>query len=261
MELRREPPARGKGASLLMMSPPCDIGVRDLRSFFTERTVLPSAGPENASLAFSWILDNVGGINVNRAAAHCNLDDLRAAASSIAERRLNCRDAWPWGSGSSADWQPSVRFCGWEADIVSDAALNGFQWERHLWTFVHDAFTNDLLNSPPCTNSPTRCRAIGFLDIGVNIGDWLTPLRLALPGVPLVGVEGSPANVALAAANAAESVRHARQHAQVAATRIMPFALLSPSELRVARHAGGLCFSQDHFNVRTLGIPDLKSPV
>ena len=216
--------------------------------------MLPELTPparENASATniFNWLLDGLGGVNVNRAAASCNLDDLRAAAAILAERKLDCREVRVQNTCT----QSSVLFCGWHADIVSGHALRGFQWERDLWTFVIGAFMHDLLRSPSCKDSPARCRAVGFLDIGVNIGDWLTPLRLALPGVPMVGIEGSPANVALATANVAESMRRARQSAacrfSVANTRIMPFAFLSASELRIARRVGGVCFSQDFANV------------
>ena len=46
------------------------------------------------------------------------------------------------------------------------------------------------------------CGGPAFLDVGTNIGDWLAPLRAALPPqVPIFGVEGLASNAAVAAAN------------------------------------------------------------
>eukprot|EP00316_Scyphosphaera_apsteinii_P011692 CAMPEP_0119339416 /NCGR_PEP_ID=MMETSP1333-20130426/98206_1 /TAXON_ID=418940 /ORGANISM="Scyphosphaera apsteinii, Strain RCC1455" /LENGTH=428 /DNA_ID=CAMNT_0007350923 /DNA_START=158 /DNA_END=1440 /DNA_ORIENTATION=+ len=234
----------------------CDLAMRSHYTPSRQHFALikPASTNDSASTVLPWLFSSLAGIDVNKAAAQCNLDQLRHLASIISQRALQCHQVH--ASFALTD----IRFCGWQSDLVSDQAARNFEWEKHLWRWVVRAFKRELFLSQPCISDPLRCRSIGFLDIGANIGDWLTPLRLSLPYVPILGVEGSPANVALATANIAESVRHVRQTSmgQVAPTRIMPYAMLSPVELRAAHHAGGLCFSrglQKTSNIGEHGLP------
>ena len=182
---------------------------------------------------------------------HHGLEPLRIAASNVSGFSVVCHKVAasaavppPGPGGARSAW-----FCGWAKDLVSSMAMASFGWEAKLWSFVVATFEG-LLRSPTCAVHQEGCRGLGFLDIGVNIGDWITPIRLALPTVPILGVEGSPANAALAASNVAEAVLAHGDGAAVGKTEIVPFGLVDRAGLTVARDSGGLCFrKQNPLNV------------
>lgn len=126
------------------------------------------------------------------------------------------------------------------------------------------------------------CGGPAFLDVGTNIGDWLAPLRAALPPqVPIFGVEGLASNAAVAAANvlaaglakemaliaAADAASsNATGHASstgpvrtppatsVGITKLLPFAMSSPAGVQVIRKDDGVCFSTIEDNLGGQGM-------
>ena len=148
----------------------------------------------------------------------------------------------------------SVQACGWADEAVSGLFLKDFRWEKKLWRWIPQMFAEASLSAQQQgLRLRSQCGEIpGFLDLGVNVGDWMTPLRLLLPpAVPMYGVEGLASNAALAGSNianacAAVSARLAKQRkgdGQLGATMLLPYALSSPPLLAKIAHQGGACFS------------------
>jgi hypothetical protein len=167
----------------------------------------------------------------------------------------------------------SLEHCFWASDIVSAEALNDFSFEKSLWEWVVRMFHNDYRNRTSTTDdaadaaSSSSCPPLGFLDIGVNVGDWISPIRLLLPQVPMYGIEGSPGTAAIATANFATSVRYHHQHIQQkhhqtsktttttttrphddpAISMLLPFSLAMPAQMLSIRAQGGVCFSKPQY--------------
>jgi hypothetical protein len=162
-----------------------------------------------------------------------------------------------------------LEYCFWASDIVSAEALANFSFEKNLWEWVVRMFHHNNSNSTRTTaaaadTAASSCPPLGFLDIGVNVGDWISPIRLLLPQVPMYGIEGSPGTAAIATANFATSVRYHHQHIQQqqqqqqmrtkATTRhspamsmLLPFSLAMPAQMPSIRAQGGVCFSKPQY--------------
>lgn len=74
-----------------------------------------------------------------------------------------------------------LEYCFWASDIVSAEALANFSFEKSLWEWVVHMFDNKNLHDYYDTTNNndhsvnTICPPLGFLDIGVNVGDWISP--------------------------------------------------------------------------------------
>ena len=158
-----------------------------------------------------------------------------------------------------------AQYCFWDQnDLVSVKATMDFRFERDLWQWVTNSFRNltrhPLWKQRAASNSfcPPN---IGFLDVGVNVGDWAVPLRLTLPqGVAYIGIEGTPSTGALATAN----MLTALQQNQLASptkgpspTALLPFSLLHLPMIEAVKQAGGVCFETNRFNVGSQGVKDV----
>jgi hypothetical protein len=181
----------------------------------------------------------------------------------------------PADDGINAGSSPPLEYCFWTSDLVSGRALNNFSFEKNLWEWVVRMFHhNNSRNSTRTTttdaadadDAASSCPPLGFLDIGVNVGDWLSPIRLLLPNVPMYGIEGSPGTAAIATANFATSVRYhlhtgiqhqQRQQQQTSKTTttrhspaismLLPFSLAMPAQMPSIRAQGGVCFSKPQY--------------
>jgi hypothetical protein len=192
---------------------------------------------------------------------------LRSLAQKIMGRTLSCGHpkvvlvSTATSVMIPAEDNSSLEHCFWASDIVSAEALNDFSFEKSLWEWVVRMFqNNNHSNSTTTTDaaaSSSSCPPLGFLDIGVNVGDWISPIRLLLPQVPMYGIEGSPGTAAIATANFATSVRyHQRQHqtSKTTTTRhspaismLLPFSLAMPAQMLSIRAQGGVCFSKPQY--------------
>lgn len=188
-----------------------------------------------------------GWVDVNK----LSLDDiskLRSAAQGMFDRELQC--GYPRVSESLAvmgkDHDPSLQYCFWTNDYITDRAMKDFEFERYLWTWVGQQF-NKLPES--VLQNKDECTRLGYLDIGINVADWIAPMRLINPDMAIYGVEGSPAVAALALANMRTSMehnlldgRHAKDKRLLPPTKILPFSLTTKASLESTRRQGGVCF-------------------
>jgi hypothetical protein len=206
------------------------------------------------------------------------LDDkivtLRSLAQKIMGRTLSCGHpkvvlvSTATSVMIPAEDNSSLEHCFWASDIVSAEALNDFSFEKSLWEWVVRMFHNNRNGTrtdaadATTTASSSSCPPLGFLDIGVNVGDWISPIRLLLPQVPMYGIEGSPGTAAIATANFATSVRyhqHIQQqdqtsktttttrHSPAAISMLLPFSLAMPAQMLSIRAQGGVCFSKPQY--------------
>jgi len=140
-----------------------------------------------------------------------------------------------------------LKYCFWKDDVVSSGALNDFHFEQSHWEWVAKSFEELAISHPAALadSSAHCCKQLAFLDIGVNVGDWITPIRLlAPPIVPIFGVEGSPATASLASANFHTSALYtAAQAGKNTCSMLLPFSLAAPAQIPVIRDEGGVCFS------------------
>ena len=139
-----------------------------------------------------------------------------------------------------------MKCCFGEKDVVSSHALNDFHFEQPYWEWVAKSFEKLAISYPAAMNSAHCCKRFAFLDIGVNVGDWISPIRLlAPPTVPIFGVEGSPATAALASANLHTSALHtAAQSGEETCSKLLPFSMAASSQIPTIRSEGGICFSR-----------------
>lgn len=149
------------------------------------------------------------------------------------------------------DKNASLEYCFWEADLVSEGALNNFKFERTQWEFVAKSFLNLQASHPHAlAASNDGCDRLGFIDIGVNVGDWLSPIRLMAPDtVPIYGVEGSPGTAAIATANLLTSSLYAASRSgRKSYSKMLPFTLAAKSQISTIDEQGGVCFAQAYYN-------------
>ena len=150
--------------------------------------------------------------------------------------------------------------CAWKGDLVSESMLkpspnrkykgNGFTWERDLWKWTVQSF-----KALAAKHGPGTAKDLAFLDVGTNVGDWITPIRLALPGLPILGVEGSPATAQVAIANVASAAQfHEKKGRAVGPTKMLPFAMVEPGALGAVQQKGGVCFEDFVENIGGQGI-------
>jgi hypothetical protein len=138
----------------------------------------------------------------------------------------------------------TITFCFWENDYVSDEAMNSFNFERADWQWVVRAFQD------PHAQQHHKCLA--FLDAGVNVGDWATPITGSLPTIAYFGIEGSPPTASIAAANMLTMILYQKYQERIldiAPRALAPFPVMSQNSLKQAEENGGVCFSQIGSNI------------
>ncbi|CAB9505926.1 expressed unknown protein [Seminavis robusta] len=182
--------------------------------------------------------DGAGFINV----AELKMDDitqLRQLAKDIMNRDMECGSPTVNNKTIADKSKTGLEYCFWPSkDLVSREALKNFRFEQFDWNWVITSFQD------PVVVRHQRCLA--FLDAGVNIGDWASPIIASLPNVTYIGIEGSPPTASLAAANMLTSVQYhklnnAKQY--IAPAVVVPFAVMGHNNFQAAKTAGGVCFS------------------
>ena len=140
-----------------------------------------------------------------------------------------------------------LEYCFWENDVVSSGALNDFNFEKENWEWVAKSFQRLAISHPDAlaASKTNCCQRLAFLDIGVNVGDWISPIRLLAPNtVPIYGIEGSPATAAIATANLHTSSLYMAKEDQKTCSKLLPFTMATESRVPVIHREGGVCFSQ-----------------
>ena len=192
-----------------------------------------------------------GWIDLNRLPRSA-IGELRTIASQIMGRTLAC--GYPQVESQQQQVTTTMipetstdqkfEYCAWDQDLVSLMALNNFSFEKQNWMWVSKSF-HELHQTH---NDTSRYQQLGYLDLGINIGDGISPIRLLNPSVPIYGIEGSPATAAIAAANLRTSVEyHHHFQRQVAPSRVLPFSLATLSAVQAISSDGGVCFSKVQF--------------
>jgi len=192
-----------------------------------------------------------GWIDVNKLSIE-SISDLRNISKGISgSESLHCgypkvQDDLP---PSSRDNNTGLEYCFWNNDVVSNAALKNFSFEEKEWKWVVRAFSlaqQRLKTLNEEANNTSHCtQQLGFLDVGINVGDWISPIRLLAPEVPIFGIEGSPATAAIATANLRTSIEHNSQmNKPNAPSMVLPFSLIPISQRYNIFQQGGVCFAK-----------------
>jgi hypothetical protein len=144
---------------------------------------------------------------------------------------------------------PQFEFCFWKDDYVSNEAMRDFLFEESNWHWVMWAFQD------PKVRQHHKCLA--FLDAGVNVGDWATPITGSLPTVAYYGIEGSPPTAAISSANMLAVIHHQMHHKNIthlAPFPLLPFPVMSRHSFDKAEKNGCVCFGQVDSNIGRQGI-------
>ena len=185
---------------------------------------------------------------------------LRHLAKTIMEDKdIQCGNPKVSGKEIVGNTTEEIMFCFWENDYVSNEAMNSFNFEQADWQWVVRAFQD------PHVQQHHKCLA--FLDAGVNVGDWATPITGSLPMIAYFGIEGSPPTASIAAANMLTMILYQKYQEHVldiAPRALVPFPVMSQNSLKQAGENGGVCFSQDSGNIggqeiRGMGTLDCKA--
>ncbi len=102
-----------------------------------------------------------------------------------------------------------------------------------------------------------------FLDSGVNVGDWATPITASLLTVAYFGIEGSPPTTAISSANMLAVIHHQIHHENItrlAPCTLLPFPVMSRLSFDEAEKNGGVCFGQVDSNIGGQGIRGHQLP-
>ena len=209
-------------------------------------------GDEKANKALRTFFDTYPGtaglIHVNELKVE-QAAELRSLAHDIMGVNVLCGNPMVNGSVVVDKDTNGLEYCFWADELVSRNALKDFRFEEPEWKWVVHAFQIQA-------EGRDDFECLAFMDVGVNIGDWVAPIRAMLPQVPYLGVEGLPPNAAIATANMLTSIEYHRQQktAHIAPGVMLPFPLLSWRLLRDARRDGGVCFQGPAFNLGGVAI-------
>jgi hypothetical protein len=222
-------------------------------------------GQESLDLFFQqFVLTKDGYIDVQAIAAekeaNFKIAQIRSLASTImSTRSLECgKPVIPmFPSNNSIDYTPAPiqedqSYCFWENDLISKRALNNFEFERPLWQWALEQFRRPEVAELLSMSS----RKLAFLDVGVNVGDWASPMIAAHPNLTYFGIEGSPPTAALAAANMLVSAIRRETHKMPTngGAFLFPFPVLTWRHYERAKQDGGVCFKVESANVGGQGI-------
>jgi hypothetical protein len=144
---------------------------------------------------------------------------------------------------------PQFKFCFWKDNHVSNKAMRDFSFEASDWQWVMRAFQDPTVRQ--------HCKCLAFLDAGVNVGDWATPITASLPTVAYFGIEGSPPTAAISSANMLVVIHHQMHHKNIthlAPHALLPFPVMSRYSFDEAKKNGGMCFDQVDSNIGGQGI-------
>jgi hypothetical protein len=144
---------------------------------------------------------------------------------------------------------PQFEFCFWKDDYVPSKAMRDFSFKASDWQWVMRAFQD------PKVRQHRECLA--FLDAGVNVGDWATPINASLPTVAYFGIEGSPPTATISSANMLAVIHHQMHRENIthlAPRALLPFPVMSRHSFDEAEKNGGVCFGQVDNNIGRQGI-------
>jgi hypothetical protein len=144
---------------------------------------------------------------------------------------------------------PQFEFCFWKDDYLSNKAMWDFLFEASNWQWVMRAFQD------PKVRQHHECLA--FLDAGVNVGDWATPITASLPTVAYFGIEGSPPTAIISSTNMLAVIHHQMHRENIthlAPRALLPFPVMSRHSFDGAEKNGGVCFGQVNSNIGGQGI-------
>jgi hypothetical protein len=102
-----------------------------------------------------------------------------------------------------------------------------------------------------------HCKCLAFLDAGLNVGDWATPITTSLPTVAYFGIEGSPPATAFSSANMLAVIHHQMHRKNITHLvphALLPFPVMSRHSFDKAKKNGGMCFGQVDSNIGGQGI-------
>jgi hypothetical protein len=181
------------------------------------------------------------------------ITNLRHLAKSIMNsKNITCGHPKILGKESLST---DMEFCFWDNDFVSNEAMKDFAFEASDWQWVVRMF-NDLHVVKKNQEYDQTCLA--FLDAGVNVGDWATPITGSLPNVAYFGIEGSPPTAAISSANMLSVVYNQKygEHniTNLAPRAMVPFPVMSEHSFMDAEKNGGVCFNQFADNIGGQGI-------
>ena len=242
--------------------PPNCNGVKRAAHFADILPILPTAarnsssnrtGPKKEALrSLFHRTDKYGWIDVV-ALPWKSVPKMRASAETIMGRNVTCAYSKVERDGQRLPTD-DLEFCMWSRDIVSNKSLDNFSFEKNHWMWAARAFENLHSRYPDMLKDP--CQSLGFLDIGANVGDWISPIRLLAPNVPMYGIEGSPSTAAIAAANFRTAVECHNLHlvSRNVPSKILPFALTNWGHLEALEDFGGMCFSRPTFSRKTNAV-------
>lgn len=199
-------------------------------------------------MLFSDYAKETGGwIDVNKLSYSKDVPIFRQIASAIVGKETVCRNPKVTlkEGGKKIPTSDDLQYCMWNRDTVSKLALNDFGYEPNNWGWVARSF-DELKEIQKDFDSGDKGKCSwGYLDIGVNVGDWISPLRLLLPSVPIYGIEGSPGTAAIATANLRTSIEHhVKEKTSVATSYLLPYSLMAEAQYSTIQRNGGVCFSE-----------------
>ena len=231
-------------------------------SWSQQLPILPTVHTDNvvAAAAIAKVFHHTtatdlgGWIHVN----HLGYDDiqtLRDVGQAIMSRNVSCGRPKVFGEVIVS----GLEYCFWDNDFVSEQSLRDFSFERHLVGWVVQTFQGLDKTLQRYSFNASACQ-LGFLDVGVNVGDWASPFIAALPTTPFFGIEGTPSTSAIAAANMRTSVEHRfRLGGRAAPALLLPFSLIAKSMVSTVRESGGLCYGEDGGNIGGQGVDSVDA--
>ncbi len=144
---------------------------------------------------------------------------------------------------------PQFEFCFWKDDYVFNEAIRDFLFEASDCQWVMRAFQDPKVRQ--------HCKCLAFLDAGVNVGDWATPITASLPTVAYVDIEGSLPTAPISCDNMLTVIHHQMHHENIthlAPRALLPFPVMSRHSFDEAKKNGGVCFGQVDNNIDRQGI-------
>ena len=230
--------------------------------------IVPRTSFSSLNAFFSNYTGDGGWIDVG-VLSRLHASDIRQLAEKIMGRNIQC--GYPrvnvsavniaTTSGSSSNERTIIppedkplEYCFWGQDLVSSEALNDFNFEKEIWEWVAKEFQRVTISHPSCVSiDKDCCERLAFLDIGVNVGDWISPIRLLAPEtIPIYGVEGSPATAAIATANLQTSSEY-HGYNKKTCSKLLPFTMAPKAQIPHIRRDGGICFSNERYQKVNVG--------
>ncbi len=144
---------------------------------------------------------------------------------------------------------PQFEFCFWKDNYLSNKAMWDFSFEASDWQWVMQAFQD------PKVRKHHECLA--FLDAGMNVRNWATPITASLPTVIYFGIKGFPLTAAIFSVNMLTVIHHQMHHKNtihLVPRALLPFPVMSRHSFDEAEKNSGMCFGQVDSNIGVQGI-------